>query len=173
MAQQTKPAQKRTTHLVFSPLEFMERLASAGPTHPWCFPARLVPRPRVNLTRYHGVFAPHAKHRKLITPSPSKKENAEADPASDTDKPPTSKYRISWARLLKRVFDIDVTKCPDCGGQVRVIAAILLNKVIVKILAHMQLATEPPPLAPARGPPIFEAAGAADPFGDDFNQVFT
>jgi len=27
--------------------------------------AALVPRPRVNLTRFHGVFAPNSKHRAL------------------------------------------------------------------------------------------------------------
>jgi hypothetical protein len=26
-----------------------------------------VPKPRVNLTRYHGVFAPNSKHRALVT----------------------------------------------------------------------------------------------------------
>ncbi len=29
----------------------------------------LVPRPRVNLTRYHGVFAPHSQYRALVTPA--------------------------------------------------------------------------------------------------------
>ena len=36
------------THIQFEPLDFISRLAA------------LVPKPRVNLTRYHGVFAPHA-----------------------------------------------------------------------------------------------------------------
>jgi hypothetical protein len=26
-----------------------------------------VPKPRVNLTRYHGVFAPNSKYRALVT----------------------------------------------------------------------------------------------------------
>jgi len=30
--------------------------------------AALVPRPRVNLTRYHGVFAPNSPWRGAITP---------------------------------------------------------------------------------------------------------
>jgi hypothetical protein len=32
--------------------------------------------------------------------------------------------RMSWARLLKRVFDIDVEHCPNCGGALKIIAAI-------------------------------------------------
>jgi Putative transposase len=39
------------TAVVFSPLEFMEK------------PSSLVPPPRVHLTRFHGIFAPHSKHR--------------------------------------------------------------------------------------------------------------
>jgi len=29
--------------------------------------AALVPKPRVNLTRFHSVFAPNSKHRVLVT----------------------------------------------------------------------------------------------------------
>jgi hypothetical protein len=44
-----------TTHVIFEPLDFIARLAA------------LVPKPRVNLTRFHGVFAPNSKHRALVT----------------------------------------------------------------------------------------------------------
>ena len=46
-----------TTHIVMSPLEFMQRLAA------------LVPRPRLHLIRFHGVLAPNAKLRCEIIPS--------------------------------------------------------------------------------------------------------
>ena len=36
---------------------------------PFGRPAAFVPRPRANLTRFHGVFAPNSKHRALVTPS--------------------------------------------------------------------------------------------------------
>ena len=32
--------------------------------------------------------------------------------------------RISWARLLKGVFEIDLEHCPNCGGELKIIAAI-------------------------------------------------
>jgi hypothetical protein len=45
------PYRDGTTHIVLEPLDFMARLAA------------LVPPPRAHLTRYHGVFAPHAALR--------------------------------------------------------------------------------------------------------------
>ena len=36
-----------------------------------------------------------------------------------------------WARLLKRIFDIDVEHCPNCGGALKIIAAIEDPPVIV------------------------------------------
>ena len=52
---------------------------------------------------------------------------------------------MSWARFLKRVFVIDIKQCPQCGGTLKIIAAIEHSPVIAKILAHLGL--------PARAPP--------------------
>jgi hypothetical protein len=40
---------------------------------------------------------------------------------------------MGWARLLKRVFDIDLEHCPQCGGELKIIAAIEEPAVIVRI----------------------------------------
>ena len=67
--------------------------------------------------------------------------------------------RISWARLLKRVFDIDMQRCPNCGaGELKIIAAILERAVIEKILAHLGLDPQPPPNGRAREPGLHFAA---------------
>ena len=59
--------------------------------------------------------------------------------------------RMGWARLLKRVFDIDMQRCPRCGGgQVKIIAAILERAAIGKILTHLGLEPQPPPRSKAR-----------------------
>ena len=59
--------------------------------------------------------------------------------------------RITWARLLKRVFDIDMHRCPNCGdGDLKIIAAILERPVIEKILTHLGLDPQPPPRGRAR-----------------------
>jgi hypothetical protein len=59
--------------------------------------------------------------------------------------------RLSWAKLLKRVFDLNLEHCPNCGGELKIIAAILETPVIDKILTHLGLQARAPPRAPARG----------------------
>ena len=41
--------------------------------------------------------------------------------------------------------------CPNCGGQMKIIGAILEQPVIEKILMHLGLQARAPPRAPARG----------------------
>jgi hypothetical protein len=60
------------THILFSGLDFLSKLAA------------LVPRPRHNLVRYHSVFArgcrqPNARMRKLIVPTKRKKTKSKLD----------------------------------------------------------------------------------------------
>ncbi len=91
-----------TTHLVMSPLEFMQRLAA------------LVPRPRLHLIRYHGVLAPNAMLRPLVVlqePSAQAQAATEAAVAAacEAETVQARPHRISWARLLKRVFCSDIT----------------------------------------------------------------
>jgi len=101
----------------------------------------------------HGVLAPNAKLRREIVP-------ASAQPATEppSEHPPAQGEtpRMSWARLLKRVFDIDVEHCPNCGGALKIIAAIEDPPVIVKILSHLGLSTRAPPRAPARRVDLFQ-----------------
>ena len=59
--------------------------------------------------------------------------------------------RLSWAKLLKRVLEIDMRHCPNCGGELKIIAAILEQPVIEKILTHLGLQARAPPRAPTRG----------------------
>jgi hypothetical protein len=64
---------------------------------------------------------------------------------------PARPQRIGWARLLERVFDIDMQRCPRCGaGQVKIISAILERAVIGKILTHPGLQPQPPPRSKPR-----------------------
>ncbi len=134
-----KPYDDGTTHIVMTPLELLERLAA------------IVPRPRVHLTRFSGVFGPHYTYRTLIVPKP--KVIQQIVPSEKPHDTVGTNSRISWAKLLKRVFNVDVEICHKCGGQNKIISAIEDPKVIKKILTHLNLPTTPPTPWPARGPP--------------------
>lgn len=101
--------------------------------------AALVPKPRVNLTRFHGVFAPNSKHRALATPAKRGKGSKSRLAEGQGEKTPVQRHTaMTWAQRLKRVFNIDVERCRVCGGTAKVIACIEDPVVIKKILAHLE-----------------------------------
>jgi len=53
----------------------------------------------------------------------------------------SARTRLSWAQLLKQVFEIDMASCPQCGGPLTIIAAIEDPGVMAKILTHLGLPT--------------------------------
>ena len=139
------PYRDGTTHVIFEPLDFLARLAA------------LVPKPRVNLTRFHGVLAPNSKHRAWVTPAKrgkGRKTKALDEPEDRT--PAERRAAMTWAQRLKRVFNIDIETGSQCGGAVRIIACIEDPAVIEKILTHLKakaVATQPIPLPESRAPP--------------------
>ena len=95
------------------------------------------------------MLAPNAKLRALVVPQAP--EQATTGKSEQTATEPGRSARIGWARLLKRVFEIDLEHCPNCGGQRRIIAAILESAVIDRILTHLGLQARAPPRVQARG----------------------
>jgi hypothetical protein len=128
----THPWSDGTTGIRLSPVELLEKLAA------------LVPLPRVHLVRSGGCLAPHSHLRGAMIPTPC--QQGVEEPEDRTASP-----RWSWTRLLKRVFALDMARCPWCQrGALRIIAAITQGEVIRKILRHLKRAADPPPIAPAR-----------------------
>lgn len=115
--------------------------------------AALVPPPRTHLIRYHGVLAPATADRDRIVPGPSQLTaagdavHAGGDATGDTA---ARRHRVEWAKLLARVFQVDVTCCPACGGPMKIIAAITSPPSIRKVLEALGLPSRSPPVAPAR-----------------------
>jgi len=67
------------------PLDFVARLAA------------LVPKPRVNLARFHGVFAPNNKHRARVTPA-KRGRGGQRTTTADLDEPTPARqwWRLAW-----------------------------------------------------------------------------
>ena len=103
----------------------------------------LVPKPRANLTRFHGVFVgvphqPNSKYRALVTPAKRGKGNKRQGSRKTDDCTPAKRHSaMTWAQRLKRVFNIDITTCETCGGAVKVIASIEDPAVIKQILGFL------------------------------------
>jgi hypothetical protein len=99
------PYRDGTTHVFFSPIDFIGKLAA------------LIPPPRLNLTRFFGVFAPNSNLRAQVTASQrllhSERENSPKrvnKEHSQSDKPYHARS-MSWPQRLRRVFNIDITEC--------------------------------------------------------------
>ena len=142
------PYRDGTTQVAFEPVDFIARLAA------------LVPKPRVNLTRYHGVLAPNHRWCGQITPA---KRGKGVMRIVNTEAPsPTERHAaMTWAQRLKRVFNIDIQVCARCGGSVRVIVdasnrCIEDQDVIDRIQAHLRYKDTPtlPHLAPPTRAPL-------------------
>ena len=121
-----------------------------------------MPRPTGNLTRFHGVFAPSSRHRVLVTPAKRCRGNTArvADETADT-----RRTSMSRAQRLKRVFDIDIKTCSECGGAMKVIACIDGPEVIKQILDHLEYKAETSAsraLPESRAPPVELPQGRFD-----------
>jgi hypothetical protein len=129
-----------TTHLVFEPLAFVERLAA------------LIPRPHKNLVIYSGVLAPNAKLRRKVVAYGVPRDLAtrgagegtrpcEPTVASDAATTVGERRRpnYAWADLMRRAFGVDVLQCPHCGDRLKLLAAVMSPPAIRAILASLGL----------------------------------
>jgi hypothetical protein len=95
---------------------------------------------------------------------PSPRDTGERPPALTAPHPaasPPRPRRLAWADLLRRVFAIDVLRCPDCGGRMRILAAIHPPEATQAILACLGLPARAPPTLPAHPKDSVEATAEA------------
>jgi hypothetical protein len=74
--------------------------------------------------------------------------------------PPKRAAHYLWAVLMARIYEVFPLLCPICGGQMRIIAFITHSADIRQILDHIGADCEPPRIAPARGPPLWDDCDA-------------
>jgi hypothetical protein len=120
-----------TRHLLFEPLEFLEKLAA------------LIPRAHVNLVLYHGVLASHARWRSRVVRVVLPERSDGALPA-----PQARPRHWAWAQLMQRAFDVDVLACARCGGRLRLVATVEDPHAIRAILESLGLPAGTSPPAP-------------------------
>jgi hypothetical protein len=167
------------TMLRLSPSDFLRRLAM------------LIPPPYQNLIRHYGVFASRSKLRPRLPPPPptppppttltptarpptedlpNQANDDESNQASDDQvalsTSPRRTYRLPWARLMKRVLDIDPLTCPRCKTLMVIIAFISDLEVVRKILDHLKIPMNAVPEPLEHGPVQTRICGFDSPNPD-------
>ncbi len=113
---------------------------------------RTIPDRGQHLTRYYGAYA--NRNRKAL----SQNEWTAPLPSSaktNTDKraAPSTSSRANWARLIRKVFEVDPLLCGKCGSEMKIITVVTDPKVVDRILRHLQRKSTDTHAA-ARSPPL-------------------
>jgi hypothetical protein len=91
--------------------------------------------------RYYGLYA--NAHRGKI-----RKASREAFPLRIVEEEPRPIPSKGWAEMIRKVYEVDPLVCPECGGQMKVIAFLTDYAVVDRIIDHLKLtfvAERPPP----------------------------
>jgi hypothetical protein len=124
---------------VFDPLEFLAEVTQH------------IPNRGEHQIRYYGWYSNKKRGmREKITELVTIPGTPELDSAF------RKKCRMSWAALIKCVYEVDPLKCPKCGGTMKIVSFIEEDAVIRQILRHCGLWKEPAPRAPPvnKPPPV-------------------
>ena len=124
-----------TSHLLFTPEEFLEKLAA------------LIPPPKSHLVRWSGVFASNSPYRRKIVLKPDAKKGFQFKTECGDEK---SIKNYSWSKMLAKVFKIDVTKCDHCQGYMAAVASVMEHGEVARYLTHVGIDPSPPARAPPR-----------------------
>ncbi|MFQ5525240.1 MAG: hypothetical protein ACE5GX_03165 [Thermoanaerobaculia bacterium] len=97
--------------------------------------------------RYWGFCANAARGRRRKV---AQGEDAPQTPAHRDDDKFTRRARLTWAKLIRRVYEVDPLLCPFCGAEMKILAFILDFGAAQAIRRSLELpAQEPEPLAHA------------------------
>ncbi len=105
-----------------------------------------------HLTRYYGAYS--NRTREALFQNNSSRISPPQLEQHTTTGPTTSKpSRANWARLIKKVFEVDPLLCAKCGSEMKIIAVLTDPKVVDRIIQHLQQNASRGPAAAARSPP--------------------
>jgi hypothetical protein len=85
--------------------------------------------------RYYGALSNRARARALR--NGVARQNAEAQRAKGEASEFSKERRASWARLLRKIFEVDPLLCP-CGAEMKIISVITDSRLVDRILRHLQ-----------------------------------
>ncbi len=129
-----RPYSDGTTAILFEPVDFVSKLATQ------------VPPPKMHRLRFFGVFSSHARLRDQVVPKPAQSDDTNCEhPDTPGDEPHHAPgRRLGWAKLMARVWGVDVLQCPRCSSQMQTIAFITEHRVIRRMLDSIGLPADSP-----------------------------
>jgi hypothetical protein len=119
------PPDPRTaaTSLALDPLEWIHRIT----TH--------IPDTSQHTRRSYGAYS----NRSRVTPPVSQEFPAGTAPprADDEDSEFARESRPTWARLLRKIFEVDPLLC-SCGAEMKIVSIITEPRTVDRILRHLE-----------------------------------
>jgi len=121
-------------HEVFAPLDFLAEMTQH------------IPDRGEHQIRYYGHYSNKARGmrqkvlRGALVPKPVQVLTQQQ-----------LRFRLTWAALIKMVYEVDPLKCPNCGGTMKIVALIDRERqpdVVEQILRHCGLWKTAPPRPP-------------------------
>ncbi len=118
---------------LFDPLDFLAEVTQH------------IPNKGEHQLRYYGWYSNkkrglHANMKPKTQPVPA---------MAEVDTQFRRKCRMTWAALIKAVYEVDPLKCPKCGGTMKIVGFIEEENVIEKILRHCNIWKDAPPRPPS------------------------
>jgi hypothetical protein len=130
-----------------------------------------VPPARKHLVRYYGALGPRSPLRSAVTQATREgATNAEMEAgysvtliakASREARRARSAAGRAWAACLRKIFEVDPVRCGKCAGEMKLVAVILDDRELDRILAHQGWPTEFPKTKASRAPPGAWRAGVS------------
>jgi hypothetical protein len=132
---------------VFDPLVFLAEVTQH------------IPDKGQHLIHYFGWYS--NKERGMRKKKEPAANGAKRDSEGAVDAAFMKKRRMSWAALIRKVYEVDPLRCPDCGGEMKIISFINTCQadVVEKILRHCGLWKE----AVSRPPPVVSRVAEGEP----------
>ena len=125
---------------ILDPLEWIQAITSQ------------IPDPRQHVALYYGAYANRARAKYRQSKDETPTAPLPIDHPDDAETAFAKSRRKSWARLLRKIFEVDPMICARCGVEMKVISVVTSPKTIDRILAHVKSGKGHDPFE-ARAPP--------------------
>ena len=128
----------------FTPLDFLAELSAH------------IPNLFEQTVRFYGAYSPRSRGKRRA--QEAKALEGSAPLPAPTEPPLKSAVSRSWARLIKKIYEIDPLLCPKCDSQMKIKTFITKPAEVARLMQNLQIPNfHPPPkfLNPEKSDPHY------------------